>query len=178
MLNEECIEIVGYEGLYWAHPSGYITNARKVLKTYTINSGYACLKLTKNDQRASFLVHRLIATTFINNPENKPYVNHKNGNKLDCGVENLEWVTNSENILHARCTGLNPYNNPSTGLKLGKASKYFNVGYDKTRNKWYATVRHNKKNLLTKRFNNEIDAAKHVNYVIDFYQLDRPKNTF
>jgi hypothetical protein len=52
-------------------------------------------------------VHLLVARTFIPNPKNKPQVNHKDGNKLNNNVSNLEWVTNAENVIHSRITGLN-----------------------------------------------------------------------
>lgn len=63
--------------------------------------GYFRVHLCKNNKAVNKLVHRLVAKTFIPNPDNKPQVNHKNGDKTDNRVENLEWVTASENAQHA-----------------------------------------------------------------------------
>jgi len=71
--------------------------------TYTLNNrGYHSVGIC----RKTFMVHRLVALAFIPNPENKPFVNHLDGNKLNNHVSNLEWCTAKENNLHARNTGL------------------------------------------------------------------------
>jgi len=68
--------------------------------------GYLIVVLYRNAVTKSWLVHRVVATSFIPNPENKPQVNHKNGIKDDNRAENLEWVTNQENKDHAVANGL------------------------------------------------------------------------
>ncbi|WP_202980718.1 HNH endonuclease [Alteromonas sp. RKMC-009] len=176
-VKETGMPIPGYENLYEVSSLGRVSNYRKIMKTYSINSGYQAVKLSKDGKKKSFLVHRLIATAFVPNPENKPVVNHIDGNKLNNAASNLEWVTTAENLQHARDTGLKTYNNPSTGLKLGTKSKYRNVTWDKSKNKWQAVVRHNGKNHFLKRFDSEEDAALHVNWILDQLQLhDRPRN--
>lgn len=136
----------------------------KVLKTYIQNCGYEQIKFTSGIHKQ---VHRLVAEAFIDNPLNKKYVNHKDGNKLNNTVDNLEWCTNSENILHARNTGLNPYNKPTLNSKMPnrvnaseKHSTYLGVHWDKARSKWKAYVIWNKVKYLQKRFDSEYDAAK------------------
>lgn len=72
---------------------------------------------------------------------------------------------------------MNPYNLPTLGIKKGKGSIYRGVSYDKSRDKWIACVRHNKTNYHQKRFNTELEAAMHYNWIIDEMGFtDRPKN--
>lgn len=67
---------------------------------------YKFVTLLIEGKQKRMRVHRMVAETFIPNPENKPFVNHINGNRSDNNVENLEWVTPSENTQHAVATGL------------------------------------------------------------------------
>lgn len=86
---------------YEVSDCGVVRNkdTKKPLSTY-INGGYECVCLWLTGKDKQYRVHRLVAEAFIPNQENKPQVNHKNGNKIDNRAENLEWVTNSENINH------------------------------------------------------------------------------
>lgn len=118
-------DITDYEGVYQISTDGQVKSLARITISqsnkgkYTkkdrilipeITSkglGYYRVLLCKNSIITKFLIHRLVAKAFIPNPENKPQVNHRDGNKLNNNVENLEWVTASENVQHAFDTGLN-----------------------------------------------------------------------
>ena len=130
-------------------------------------NGYEKVCLYKNGERTTKRVHRLVAEAFIDNPENKPCVNHIDGNKKNNNVNNLEWVTYSENMQHAVREGLaKPHSvggmrgkkNPNGGRKphaiqctntgeifdsVKEACKYFNISdtcvYDCLNNRTQST---------------------------------------
>ncbi len=96
-------DVQGYEGLYQVSNLGKVKSFRGsckfgkpkelLLKPTLINSGYGVVTLYSNEKRKKFQIHRLVATAFIPNPMNLPCVNHKDENKLNNSVENLEWCT-------------------------------------------------------------------------------------
>ena len=118
--KQEAIDIPNYEGLYKVYSDGRVFSCnRKVERgfhgmfisskrlTHVIDTnGYPRVMLSKNNKKKKFYIHRLLADLFIDNPLNKPCVNHKNGIKTDFSLENLEWCTYQENNIHAFETGL------------------------------------------------------------------------
>lgn len=88
---------------YSISENGDIRNDKtgELKKTHHDKYGYVCCRLYDNYRNRELKVHRLIAKAFIENPENKPYINHINGIKDDNRIENLEWCTAKENNYHA-----------------------------------------------------------------------------
>lgn len=94
-------------------------NKYQLLTNRLDKSGYLVVGLNSNSYQKYMKLHRIIAINFIPNPENKPQVNHKNGIKTDNRIENLEWMTASENQKHSREVLKNKFYHPTRG-KFGK----------------------------------------------------------
>lgn len=111
-------DIPNYQGFYQISNFGNVkslcfgarnikkSNKQKLLKSSPSNCGYYKVELYKDGKSKMFYVHRLVANAFIPNPDNKPQVNHIDGNKANNSVSNLEWCTHSENQRHAISMGL------------------------------------------------------------------------
>jgi hypothetical protein len=104
--------VMGYEGLYLIDSIGNVVscprvqgsrfvNQYKILGTKVNRLGYKEVALSRDGKTKTVLLHRLLATHFIDNPDGLPCVNHKNGIKTDNRLENLEWCTRSYNTKHA-----------------------------------------------------------------------------
>lgn len=117
-------DIDGYEGSYKISNKGFVmsvprrrgkrTVAGGMVKYMLSKDGYPRVVLSKNCNRQTFCIHRIVATHFIQNIDSKPTVNHKDGNKLNNSFENLEWSTQQEQIAHS----------VKMGMQTGRPKKY------------------------------------------------------
>jgi hypothetical protein len=98
-------DVVGYESIYEISNFGNVKSFKygkeKIRKLRNDKDGYLLINLCKDKKVKTFKIHRLVAQAFIPNPDNKPQINHIDGNKSNNKVDNLEWVTNKENSKHA-----------------------------------------------------------------------------
>ncbi|EGJ5878848.1 endodeoxyribonuclease [Salmonella enterica] len=117
MLSETAKDIAGYEGKYSVTTDGRVYSHSRVdacgrlqkgrwLKPVNHSDGYLYVNLRDKGTLKKHYIHRVVAAAFIDNPNSLPQVNHINGIKSDNRVDNLEWVTPSQNMLHAHESGL------------------------------------------------------------------------
>lgn len=124
MCSEVWAPVAGYEGLYEVSTQGRVRSLEreetssnrwgpfvrkrnaKVLRERVTPTGYIQVQLYTGGKGKFLLVHRIVATTFLPLDQERPHVNHKDGVKANNAVDNLEWATQSENMKHARASGL------------------------------------------------------------------------
>ena len=98
--------IKGYEGHYAITSCGKVWSykSKKFLKPYITQSGYLTVNLSKNSKAKPYRIHRLVAEAYLDNPDNLPYVNHKNENKTHNYLNNLEWCDAEYNSNYGSCS--------------------------------------------------------------------------
>lgn len=153
MNNTEYLISMAYDSLGYAPIKGfsnylismngdvYSIFTKKYLAKIKHSHGYLFVAIKGDDgKRYNKYIHRLVAEVYIPNRDNKPFVNHKDGNKHNNRIDNLEWCTNSENMIHAvnngmRKTGLNHYkctvvvDNLGNKYSLSQAAKISNISH-------------------------------------------------
>ena len=141
-------DIPGYEGLYQVGNYGTVRSIRfrnnqtsfhriKVMNPVDHGNGYVYVTLSKNNKRKNFYVHRLVATAFLDPIPGKPFINHKDFNKRNNTVNNLEWCTQKENVNYSIKQMMHPRKNarlPKTGHKyIHKKKCSYEVDYEPLR---------------------------------------------
>lgn len=160
---------------------------RRLLRKLTLDkkTGYVRVDLHKKGCKPSIkYIHRLVAETFLAREEGKKYVNHKDSNRANNHVDNLEWCTQSENIQHGYTFG----NIKPTRHRLNKSNsknRFKLIYFEKSRGRWVASVEkvNNPKIKKTKSFSvkkygellAELKAAEAVNIFLSFFKDEERK---
>lgn len=172
--------IEGYEGLYsitsfgrvWSHKRFDSLGRRqgnKFLFPSKDNLGYLKVNLSKNNEQKRYRIHTIVARHFISNFKNLPEINHKDGNKLNNHITNLEWCSCQENSNHALTNNL---------LKK-ETSKYYGVVFSRTRDrkcKWMAYTKVCNKSKTIGYFKTELEAVRSRDKFIIDHGLNKPLN--
>mgnify|MGYP001057001587 CR=1 FL=1 len=149
----DCIEISktieGYEN-YKISSKGrvYSKHKKRVMKNQIHKLGYHQILLSKNGKKKIFLVHRLVGLHFIPNPENKPQIDHKDGNKINNCICNLRWSTRSENQLNIP-------------LQKNNTSGHKHISWNKRKGKWRFRIQIDEKLK-------QLGSFDHIELAIDF----------
>jgi len=147
---EEYKDIIDYEDAYQISNFGNVRNKKtgRILKpTEGKTDKYYYITLCKDGKQKNTKIHRLVASYFVENPENKPYVDHIDNNKLNNLFSNLRWATHQENNRNKKI-----YSNNTSGFK--------GVVFDKRYNKWQARTRIDGKSICFGSFDKIEDAVE------------------
>ena len=152
VINEEWRSITGYIN-YQVSNIGRVRNVKKgrIFHQSIDTNGYCYVKLRDGSKPTNCRVQRLVAKEFLDNPQNKPFVDHIDRNKLNNCINNLRWVTNQENQMNA----------PKT--KNITSSKYKGLSWNKACNKWKGHIKLNGKLIHLGYFDDEKGAARAYN---------------
>lgn len=121
-------DIPNYEGLYQISNLGNVKSLyriannnhiihEKILKPQENYNGYLIVNLYKNNKMKAKLIHRLVGKTFIDNPNNYNYINHIDKNKSNNNIDNLEWCTQSYNVIYSKGRKINQYDKNNNFIK-------------------------------------------------------------
>lgn len=161
-MNEVWKDIPNYEGYYQVSNLGRVKSLKriiirrdgkpylqkeKILQPIRNHKGYCQCFLTINFKGNSKAIHRLVAETFIPNPNNLSQVNHKDGNKENNCVDNLEWITNYDNMQHSIKTGLRDVKKITDKLKVVNSRKIIQYDLDGNFIKQYNSISNAEKEL-------------------------------
>lgn len=143
------MDIIGYEDLYTIDEQGNVFSkkSKKKMKHIMTAFGYFKINLSSNGVKKLVSVHRLIAIHFIPNPEKKPLIDHKNGIKIDNRIENLRWVTVSENGMNSK-------------LPCTNTTGYRGVSFYKSDNKYVACIYLNNQRIYIGSYNTALEASE------------------
>lgn len=151
---EEWRDVIGYEGCYKISNIGRVKSIKRkgvlndrLLSPCPNSYGYLCVALSKNGAQKSMRVHQLVAQSFLNHKACglRLVIDHINNDKLNNIVENLQIITNRENVSKDR---------------KGGTSKYLGVSWCRNRGKWVSIITINNKNEILGVFTSELEAAK------------------